>query len=237
MVEKSFLPEFQYKHKNPYHEKLGDFQQFVMRDHEAEAFCGKWKSDVFEAPEEAPLVAEVGTGHGHFMIDYCQKNPDHYFVALDYRFKRAFELAKKLQEHAGNGSPHFRFLRAKGERLHFLFKPSEIDRLFYFFPDPWPKTRHHKKRLFQRPFLELAYQVLKPGATLEVKTDHDGYFAWMQEQILLCTDLFEVEFLSHDLYAEAPEHFLASFQTKFERIFLRQGTKIKAFVLKSKKTL
>ena len=79
-------------------------------------------------------------------------------------------------------------MRAKGERLQFLFDSSEIDRLFYFFPDPWRKTKHHKKRLFQAPFLDQAYKVLKPGGELLIKTDHDDYADWMSEVIQSSND-------------------------------------------------
>ena len=94
MVDYSFKEDFKYKHENPYHDKLGEFGEFVMRDHEAENCGGKWNSEVFK--REAPLFLEIGTGAGHFMMDYCNDHPEHHFVGLDYRFKRSFHLAKKL---------------------------------------------------------------------------------------------------------------------------------------------
>lgn len=225
----AFQEGFDYKHQNPYHDKLEEFGQFVMRDEESEKFQGKWNSDVFE--RQAPLCVEIGTGYGHFMLEYCANNPEINFVGMDYRFKRSFNLARKLAEHPyGN----FRYLRAKGERLAFIFGEAEVDRLFYFFPDPWRKKKHHKKRLFQRPFLEACYKVLKPGGKLYVKTDHDNYAEWMIEVMNQC-ELFDIELATRDLRDEFPEHFLASFQTKFEKIFLKKGEAIKAFVLTSKK--
>lgn len=225
----AFKKGFTYLHKNPYHDKLEDYGEFVLRDQESEGFAGKWNQQVFK--KQAPLYAEVGTGYGHFMLDYCLKNPDINFVGMDYRFKRSFNLARKLAEH-----PHqnFRYLRAKGERLEFIFGKSELDRLFYFFPDPWKKKRHHKKRLFQRPFLEACYQVLKPGGELFIKTDHAQYAEWMIEVMNQC-ELFDVTLASRDLRKEFPDHFLASFETKFEKIFLKKGDPIKAFVLRSLK--
>lgn len=228
-MDKSFQEDFQYSHKNPYHDKLGQFDHFVLRDHDAEANKGNWNKNIFG--RENPLVLEIGSGYGHFMMDYCLKNPEHNFVGLDYRFKRSFELAKKLDKH-----PHknFRYLRAKGERIEFMFAENELDKMFYFFPDPWPKTRHHKKRLFQQNFLERAYKVLKPGGIFYIKTDHDGYGEWMKE-VILNQNLFDVELMTTDLWNEVSDHFLVSFKTKFEKIFLEQGVNIKAFVLKSKK--
>jgi tRNA (guanine-N7-)-methyltransferase len=104
--------------------------------------------------------------------------------------------------------------------------------VFYFFPDPWPKNRHHKKRLFQKPFLNACHKVLSPGGTLFVKTDHDGYFDWMLDH-LKDEKRFEILLQSRDLRKEYPEHFLSQFTTKFEKIFLSQGTLIKSIVLKN----
>ena len=228
-VDKTFTEDFQYTHKNPYHDKLSEFNEFVLRDHEAEENRGKWNELIFK--RDAPLALEIGSGYGHFMLEYCENNPEINYVGLDYRFKRSFALAKKLARH-----PHqnFRYLRAKGERVEYMFGESELDSIFYFFPDPWPKARHNKKRLFQKPFLERAYKVLKPGGYFYIKTDHDGYAEWMQE-VIDNQDLFELEFSSNNLWKEAPDHFLAGFKTKFEKIFLEQDVNIKAFVLKSKK--
>lgn len=231
-AEKTYTHEFQYTHRNPYHEKLEEFSEFVLRDHEGEALPGKWNQEVFK--REAPLHIEIGSGYGHFMMDFCEKNPEVNFVGLDYRFKRTFELATKLQNHP---TKNFRYLRAKGERIEFNFAENEVDSIYYFFPDPWPKARHHKKRLFQNPFLRAAYRILKPGGKLYIKTDHEGYADWMEEFIAAptCQELFTQTLATRDLYQEFPDHYLAGFQTKFEKIFLKKGINIKAFVLESKK--
>lgn len=229
MVDYSFKEDFKYRHENPYHDRLGAFADFVLRDNEAEIHRGQWNTEVFK--REGPLFLEIGTGAGHFMMDYCLDHPGHNFVGLDYRFKRSYALAKKLSTIENK---NFRYLRAKGERIEFTFGESELDGIFYFFPDPWPKTKHHKKRLLQGPFLKAAYKVLKPGAIFYIKTDHDDYAAWMAREIAAC-GLFDVLLESRDLRAEHPEHMLAKYTTGFEKIFLQQGIKIKAFVLKSKK--
>lgn len=225
----AYHPDFKkYKRTNPYHDKLGGFEDFVMRDEEAEAHRGDWKN-VFGNLN--PVSVEIGTGYGEFMVDYCQKNPGTNFVGLDHRFKRSFALAKKLDKLENK---NFRYLRARGERLEFIFAENEVQNIFYFFPDPWPKKRHNKNRLFQKPFLDAAYTVLAPGGIIWVKTDHDDYFDWMLRE-LETEKRFEVQLQTRDLRKEFPEHFLAQFTTKFEKIFLSQGTLIKSVVLKSLK--
>jgi tRNA (guanine-N7-)-methyltransferase len=231
MEDHSLREDFKYKHDNPYHDKLSEFDQFVMRDNEAEIHRGNWNHEVFK--QNGPLFLEVGSGAGHFMMDYCEQNPTHHFVGLDYRFKRSFQLAKKL---AKIENKNFRYLRAKGERIEFIFGENELDGLFYFFPDPWPKTRHQKKRLLQAPFLEAAYKTLKPGGIFYIKTDHDGYAEWMEKEINNFGK-FKVILQSKNLREEFPEHFLSHFVTGFEKIFIEQGIKIKAFVLQSNKSI
>jgi len=229
MVDYSFKESFTYKHDNPYHDRLGVFDQFVLRDNDAEIHKGMWNQNVFK--KDAPLFLEIGSGAGHFMMDYCQNNPSHHFVGLDYRFKRSFQLAKKLSLIENK---NFRYLRAKGERIEHIFSENELDGIFYFFPDPWPKTRHHKKRLIQRPFLESALKTLKPSGTFYIKTDHDDYAQWMEKEIL-SFGKFEIELKSIDHRNEFPDHFLSQYTTGFEKIFLEKGIKIKSFVLRPKK--
>ncbi len=221
----AFKDQFNYSHKNPYHDRLKTFDQFVMRDTESEDYQSKWSTEVFS--NNNALEVEIGTGYGHFMLSYTQSHPELNFVGLDHRFKRSFSLAKKLSKLE---SKNFRYLRARAERIGFIFGENEIDKLFYFFPDPWPKARHHKKRLFQLRFLAEAQKVLKKEGQFLIKTDHDQYFEWMLEE-LSKQNYFSIKMKTFDLYTEQPNHFLASFQTKFEKIFLEKGIKIKALEL------
>ena len=227
MTERTFSAGFRYRHRNPYHERLAAFAPVVLRDHEAEAHRGRWNRDVFG--REAPLLVEIGSGYGRFMLEFCGQNPHVNFVGIDYKFKRSFNLAKRI---ARSGLPNIRFLRARGERIDFQFGEGEVDRIFYFFPDPWPKKRHHKKRPFGAPFLAKARRVLSPSGDLLVKTDHDGLMEWMLEAVAE-SGLFTAELVSRDLRREHPGHFLCSFTTKFEDIFLAQGTPIKGLVLRA----
>ncbi len=227
-VDHPFLSEFRYKHSNPYHDRLENFSAFVLRDHEGEKYQAKWSSDFFH--NSAPLHVEVGSGYGHFMQEYCSRFPDVNYIGLDYRFKRSFHLAQKLKELP---QQNFCFLRAKGERLEFLFGKKEIATLFFFFPDPWPKTRHQKKRLFNIPFLKALHSRLKTGGKIYLKTDHPGYFKWIEEKLALFDPeqkSFKINFHSKDLW-KTQHAFLCSFQTKFEKIFIQQKLPIHALEL------
>ena len=204
-----------------------------LRCDEGESLAGRW-GEIFG--RQAPLSVEIGSGFGHFMREYCAKNRNINFVGIDYKFKRSFKLAKKLAQDSTTSNHHLKSLRARGERLPFLFGPGEVHELFCFFPDPWPKRRHNKRRLFQLSFLRACHQVLKKGGKLFLKTDHGPYAEWIDRVVEKAEKegLFDVELATHDLWREYPDHFLTSFKTKFEKIFLEKKTCIKAYVLSAR---
>ena len=224
-MDVTFKKDWCYRHgENPYHDKLAGFGNVVLRDQEAESFAGRWSSEVFRRPGN-PLYLEIGSGYGHFMREFCRENSHVNFVGLDYRFKRSYNLVKNLE------GVNWRYLRARGERVSFMFAFGELDGIFYFFPDPWPKRRHQKRRLFGDYFLGELAKILASGGKLYVKTDHDGYAQWMEE-VVGRQSLFAVELVSHNLREEHPSHFLCRYVTKFEKIFVAQNKAIKGFVLR-----
>ena len=169
-MDHTFQEHFKYTHNNPYHDKLTEFGDFLLRDEDSETNKGEWNQKVFG--REGVLCAEIGSGYGHFMMDYCEKHPEVNFVGMDFRFKRTFYLAKKLAAHP---TKNFKYLRARGERLKFIFGENEVDHMFYFFPDPWPKKKHAKNRLFQSEFIRDLAAILKPQRTAFIVTDDETY--------------------------------------------------------------
>lgn len=218
--------DFQYRHRNPYHERPRNYGQFVLLDREGEQFPGRWQRGVFK--NRHPIAVEMGPGHGHFMLKYCRHNPSRNFVGIDYRFKRSFQLAKKIHRH---GLCNVRYQRARGEWPHFIFGPEEVERIFCFFLGPWPKSRHHKKRLLHPTFLDSIHWVLRPGGEWFIKTDHDEYTSRIVRP-LEGDPRWSVELATADLRTEYPGHFLSAYRTKFEKIFLSQGIPIKAWILR-----
>lgn len=229
--EHSFNEDFQYSHNNPYHHRLEKFSSFVLRDLEPENLLGKWNNECFK--NNNPLNVEIGTGYGHFMKQFSQDHPNENFIGMDYRFKRSFNLAKQLNELK---IKNFRYIRAKAERIEYLFQESEVDKLYYFFPDPWPKTRHLKKRLFKQPFLSKLKKVMKPTGIVYIKTDHDQYYEWMLKHLNLNDELFNIEAHSNDIHKSNSGDFklLKKYQTKFEKIFLSKGKNINGIILTCK---
>jgi tRNA (guanine-N7-)-methyltransferase len=125
----------------------------------------------------APLIVEIGFGNGLFLMEQARRDPDVNVVGIELSWPWVQHLAKCL-DHAGLA--HVRLLHGAAEVvLQCLFGSQSIREIFINFPDPWPKTRHHSRRLIQTDFVELLHDRLSIGGQVTIATDHPGYAAWM----------------------------------------------------------
>ena len=104
---------------------------------------------------------------------------------------------------------------------------ASLRRVHIYFPDPWPKARHHKRRTVQAPFLRHLHRVLRAGGEVRLATDHDDYFQWMQDHAAQVADLFERQPFERPGSAEAGE----LVGTNFERKYRREGRAFYAMTL------
>ena len=120
------------------------------------------------------LVWEVGCGHGHFLNAYAEANPDQICIGVDLVGERVERSAKKKDR---NHLTNLHFLRSEA-RLFLSEWPAErpFSSVFILFPDPWPKSRHHKHRILQPEFLTALAGRCKTGAALHFRTDYRPYF-------------------------------------------------------------
>ncbi len=208
---------------NPYDLKLMSYSK-VLRNEEGSVFKGKW-SHYFK--NKFPLTLEIGTGFGGFALEYLKQFSQENFIGLDYRFKRSLQLIKKLEK---NHLSQYVFLRTGAHSLPLFFE-EEINKVFLLFSDPWPKKRHHKKRLVQKNFIELIAPLLKKGAKVFIKTDNEEYFNFMLQEDF---PSFDSLFMSKNLHQEEHSFEELKLLTDFEKIFLAQKIPIKALVLEKK---
>lgn len=127
---------------------------------------------------DAPLVIEVGSGLGEAVAHAAAEHPDRNFLALEV-YKPG--LAQTLLRIDQRGLTNIRVAQVNAaEALATMIRPASVAELWVFFPDPWHKTRHHKRRLVKDSFIELAGRVLQPGGILRLATDWSDYAVQMR---------------------------------------------------------
>ncbi len=125
-------------------------------------------SDLFPG-HEGPIDVEIGVGLGEFIRAYGEMFPERRVLGVEVR-KQAAELAKTRMKATGITNVHL--IHSTGERVLEDALPDRcISKMFIFHPDPWFKTKHHKRRLISNAFLDLAARKLVPNALLYVSTD------------------------------------------------------------------
>jgi tRNA (guanine-N7-)-methyltransferase len=121
----------------------------------------------------APVVLEIGGGTGVSTLAMAKAEPHLDVVAVEV-YKRG--LAQLLSAIDREGVTNIRLVRGDGfDVLQHMFGPDSLTGVRVFFPDPWPKARHHKRRLLQPATVALIADRLRPGGVLHAATDHAGY--------------------------------------------------------------
>jgi tRNA (guanine-N7-)-methyltransferase len=130
-------------------------------------------------PKPGPVEIEVGLGKGRFLLSRAAADPGSRFVGLEYARAYLMTVAERC---AKGGLSNVRVSRCEAAAFFRESVPdSSVSAFHLLYPDPWPKTRHHKRRLIQDDFLRDLRRVLIPGAALNLATDHQDYYEWMVE--------------------------------------------------------
>jgi tRNA (guanine-N7-)-methyltransferase len=141
-----------------------------------------WRAEPLDFPSvfgrEAPVVAEVGFGMGETTARIAAENPDKDYLAIEVHSPGVGSLLKQVE---AAGLSNVRIVQHDAaEVMRDMIAPRCLAAIHVFFPDPWPKKRHHKRRLLQPAFVELAATRLADGGVLHVATDWQDY----AEQVL-----------------------------------------------------
>ena len=166
---------------------------------------------------QAPLIVEIGSGHGDTLVTAAAKHPDTDFIGFEvFDASVAITLGKIASHQVDN----VRLVAADAvSGLAHLFAPQSVAEIWVFFPDPWPKKRHHKRRLVSPSFADLVARTLVPGGVIRLATDWDSYAAVMAE-VFGTDDRFESA--GTDRFATRPV-------TKFEARGLEAGRVVHDF--------
>jgi tRNA (guanine-N7-)-methyltransferase len=126
----------------------------------------------------APLILEIGCGTGTSTLAMAQAEPDHDVLAVEVYRRGLAQLLSAVDRTLDGDAPvtNLRLVRGDGvDVLEHMIAPGTLTGVRVFFPDPWPKARHHKRRLLQPGTVALIADRLRPGGVLHAATDHAGY--------------------------------------------------------------
>lgn len=162
----------------------------------------------------APVEVDLGCGKGRFLLARAVRHPERNWIGTDIQYGRLVKIRSRAEQ--ANLS-NLRLLHTEtAYALEYLLPPGSVRTFFLFFPDPWPKRKHHRRRLVQAEFFTLIHRALEPGGTLHVATDHAAYFNQIQQAAQA-----DPRFLRASPFV--PE---ATEKTEFETLFSAQGLPI-----------
>lgn len=128
---------------------------------------------------EAPLVVEVGSGQGHQILHAAEAHPDKNFLAIEV-FRAG--LARTVIRAVDAGLENLRLAEVNAPELLEKYLPAgSVSEIWVFFPDPWKKTKHFKRRLISADFARIAHHALAEGGVLRLATDWQNYADWMRD--------------------------------------------------------
>jgi len=168
-----------------------------------------------------PLEIEVGCGKGRFLTGRAAAHPDCEFLGVERMLERVRSFARKTTR-LGLANAHVLRLEAL-YTFHYLLPAHHARRVYVFFPDPWPKKRHHSHRLFGPLFLNALWKRLETGGELQFATDHEEYFHTVEDCFAA-----DARFARIAPMERGPEEW-----TEFETLFRGQGLPIHAAAWKA----
>ncbi|MGD1148444.1 MAG: hypothetical protein ABR961_10900 [Thermoanaerobaculaceae bacterium] len=122
-----------------------------------------------------PIEVELGVGKGRFLLEWAAMHPEVGLIGVE-RARKYLEFAALRAARGGLGN--VRLVHTTAEDLLFrCLAPGTVAAAHVYFPDPWPKRRHRKRRFFRPENVARLAEVLEPGGLLRIKTDHSGYAA------------------------------------------------------------
>lgn len=185
---------------------------------------GKW-AEVFG--NSNPVHIEIGMGKGKFIMELARRNPDINYIGIE---KYSSVLLRGIQKMESMEEPlkNLVFIRFDADYILDIFGPSEIDKIYLNFSDPWPKDRHAKRRLPSRQFIERYRQFLIPGHTVEFKTDNIDLFNFALEEAPAAGA--KIIASTFDLHND-PVLNEGNIMTEYEERFSSMGNKICKYII------
>ncbi|MEN8180631.1 MAG: tRNA (guanosine(46)-N7)-methyltransferase TrmB [Pseudomonadota bacterium] len=202
-------------------------RQGRMTEGQQRAFAELWPRYGLAAPDHPldfpglftnsnPVTLEIGFGNGEALAESAALHPEHNYLGIEVHGPGVGSLMLRLAE---QDSSNVRILQTDAmELLRRHIAPGSLQAVLLFFPDPWPKKKHHKRRIVQPEFARLVHRALKPGGILHMATDWENYAKQMLDVLSLAAGFENVAGTGN--YAPRPA---SRTLTKFERRGQRLG--------------
>lgn len=193
-------------------------------------FDNNQNPDVFWGPDwaqvfgnEASLHLELGTGKGIFITTLARHNPSLNYIGVERVPEIIYKAARKQR-----GIHNLRFLMADVEHLSSFFRTGQIERIYLNFSDPWPKTKHSRRRLTYSTFLDIYKKLLKSGGEIHFKTDNRDFFDFSLQSF--AENGFSLKNITYDLHYIKDDNrelfqllLVDNIMTEYEKKFTDQG--------------
>ena len=192
----------------------------LPRGHAATSVADEVRVDPSEVfGRTAPLTVEVGSGQGHAIVHAAEQHPERDFLAIEV-FRAG--LARTMIRAEWAAADNLKMVEANApEVLERALPEGSIDELWVFFPDPWAKERHKKRRLVSKRFMKIAARALRPGGVLRLATDWEDYAEQMREVCDAAPDF------ARDFEGEWAPRFEGRVLTAFEQKGIDKGRHIR----------
>ena len=167
---------------------------------------------------DSHILFEAGCGHGHWLNSYAEANPEQACVGVDLISWR-IRKAEAKRDKRGLQSLHF-YKAELGEFLDVLPSGIRFDATVLLFPDPWPKARHHRRRMVQKKFLDVVAARTDVGGRFYFRSDDRPYFDWTLEHLKEHPD-WEIQSDAAWLY-ESETYFQSLMDTYYSVVAIRK---------------
>lgn len=154
--------------KNAFEDLANDTKYFVLNPKD---YHGKWALEVFK--NNNPIHIEIGCGKGQFMMGLAKHFPDINFIAIE---KYDSVLVRCLEKVSQDDIPNLKLVLFDALMLKEVFDKGEVEEIYLNFSDPWPKTRHAKRRLTSYIYLDIYRNILASDGAIIQKTDNRSLF-------------------------------------------------------------
>jgi tRNA (guanine-N7-)-methyltransferase len=139
--------------------------------------------------DDHPVYVEIGFGNGEALLDMASRHPDQNYLGIEVHTPGVGQLLRRAE---ATDCTNLRVIRHDAvEVLERMIPAASLAGVFLFFPDPWHKKRHHKRRLVQPAFVATLARVLRPGGLFHAATDWEGYAQHMLRVLTSASETFE----------------------------------------------